>query len=109
MGGRFESNDSRLARWRSIFSSISARDFGSEAPKSLADIELKIDRHLASLLSFDSNLPPMPSLRLIQAPVFHGYSLSVWIEFEHNPGVDALSQALATGPIEVREGDEEPP
>jgi aspartate-semialdehyde dehydrogenase len=82
---------------------------GSEAPKSLADIELKIERHLASLLSFDSNSPPMPSLRLIQAPVFHGYSMSVWLEFEQNPGVEALAKALASDAIEVRRADQESP
>src|SRR5207302_1049120 len=83
--------------------------FGSEAPKSLAEIELKIERHLASLLAFDSNPPPMPSLRLIQVPVFHGYSMSVWIEFEQNPGVEALSEALASDAIDVRRADQESP
>ncbi len=32
---------------------------------------------------------PMPSLRLIQAPVFHGHSFSVWVEFEENPGAES--------------------
>jgi aspartate-semialdehyde dehydrogenase len=83
--------------------------FGSEAPKSLAEIELKIERHLASLLAFDSNPPPMPSLRLIQAPVFHGYSISIWIEFEQNPSVEALSKTLASEAVEVRSADGESP
>jgi aspartate-semialdehyde dehydrogenase len=51
----------------------------------------------------------MPSLRLIQAPVFHGYSFSAWVEFEANPGVDALESSLATSSIEVRGRDFEPP
>lgn len=83
--------------------------FGSEAPKSLADIELKIERHLATLLSFDANPPPMPSLRLIQAPVFHGYSISVWAEFEQNPGVEVLAKALESEVIDVRRADQESP
>ena len=51
----------------------------------------------------------MPSLRLIQAPVFHGYSMSAWVEFESNPGVEAIESALVAGPIEVRSGEFEPP
>ncbi len=81
--------------------------YGSEAPLSLDEIELKIDRHLASLLA--ANGAPMPSLRLIQAPVFHGYSISAWVEFEESPGMDAIFQALASANIDVRTKDHEPP
>jgi aspartate-semialdehyde dehydrogenase len=81
--------------------------YGSEAPLSLEEIELKIDRHLASLLAASG--APMPSLRLIQAPVFHGYSISVWLEFEENPGMDRVFQALGSSNIDVRTKDHEPP
>ncbi len=81
--------------------------FGSDAPLSLEDIEQKIDRHLASLLA--SSGAPMPSLRLIQAPVFHGYSISAWVEFEESPGTDAIFQALASANIDIRTRDHEPP
>lgn len=82
--------------------------FGSESPHSIEEIELKIDRNLATLLA-GAGAVTMPSLRLIQAPVFHGYSMSVWSEFEENPGRDAIVQALASGKIDLRAGDEEPP
>jgi aspartate-semialdehyde dehydrogenase len=81
--------------------------YGAEAPLSLDAIEQKIDRHLASLLA--SSGAAMPSLRLIQAPVFHGYSISVWVEFDQNPGMDAIFQALASSNIDVRTADHEPP
>ena len=86
-------------------------EYGSEAPLSLEEIELKIDRHLASLLasSDKDGGAPMPSLRLMQAPVFHGYSISVWIEFEENPGMDRIFQALGSSNIDVRTKDHEPP
>jgi len=85
--------------------------YGSEAPLSLQEIELKIDRHLASLLasSDEEGGAPMPSLRLFQAPVFHGYSISVWLEFEENPGMGAIFQALGSSNIDVRTEDHEPP
>ena len=87
--------------------------YGEEAPVSLDSAELRIERHLATLLSrsagLHNTLPPMPSLRLIQAPVFHGYSLSLWVEFEENPGVEAVESALADERIDVRGSDAEPP
>jgi aspartate-semialdehyde dehydrogenase len=81
--------------------------YGSDAPLSIEEIELKIDRHLASLLAASG--APMPSLRLMQAPVFHGYSISAWIEFEENPGMDSIFQALGSPHIDVRTRDLEPP
>ena len=51
----------------------------------------------------------MPSLRLVQAPVFHGYSISAWVEFEGNPGVEAIESGLVESLIEVRGAEVEPP
>jgi aspartate-semialdehyde dehydrogenase len=81
--------------------------YGEESPLSLDEIEQKIDRHLASLLGPLS--VPIPSLRLIQAPVFHGHSISVWVEFEDNLGTGAIFQALGSPNIDVRTRDHEPP
>jgi len=83
-------------------------EYGSDSRHSLSNVELKIERDLASLLAADGNIP-MPSLRVIHAPVFHGYSLSVWVEFEENPGMEAISSALQAGNIDLRTGDLEPP
>jgi aspartate-semialdehyde dehydrogenase len=82
--------------------------FGTEARPRLDQIEACIDRHLATLLLISSHAP-MPSLRLLQAPVFHGYSFSAWIEFEASPEIEELEQALASAQIEVRTAGEEPP
>jgi aspartate-semialdehyde dehydrogenase len=85
--------------------------YGDEAPVPLEDAELRIERHLATLLALpgEGHDAPMPSLRLLQAPVFHGYSFSAWVEFESNPGVDTLETSLATDSIEVRSIDVSPP
>ncbi len=82
--------------------------YGSDSPHSLNAIELKIERHLASLLA-SAGFAPMPSLRLIQAPVFHGYSLSVWVEFEKAPAIKAIEKALNASHIDVRGAEHEPP
>jgi aspartate-semialdehyde dehydrogenase len=85
--------------------------YGDDAPVPLEQAELRIERHLASLLALpgEGTHAPMPSLRLIQAPVFHGYSFSAWVEFADSPELDALESSLSVDSIEVRGGDFEPP
>jgi len=80
--------------------------YGEEAEEPLEGIEHRVERHLASLLAAWDGIP-MPSVRVIQAPVFHGHSFSVWVEFEENPGVEALHRALDGDGIDLR--PDEPP
>ena len=82
--------------------------WGDEASQSLADIELRIERHLTSLLGLKSPVP-LPSLRLVQAPVFHGYSFSVWVQFAVTPNTETIASALSSASIDVRSADQEPP
>jgi aspartate-semialdehyde dehydrogenase len=81
--------------------------YGEEAPSTLEESELRIERHLATLLS-NSSRAPMPSIRLIQAPVFHGYSISLWVEFESSVTPGMIEQALSGEPVDLRTGDLEP-
>ena len=80
--------------------------YGEEALEPLESIEQRVEKHLASLLAAWPGVP-MPSVRLIQAPVFHGHSISAWVEFEENPGADSLAKALAAAGLDVR--PEDPP
>lgn len=80
--------------------------YGEEALEPLGEIEHRIERHTASLLSRWPGLP-MPSLRLVQAPVFHGHSFSVWVEFDADVTTEALASALASHSVDVR--PDEPP
>jgi aspartate-semialdehyde dehydrogenase len=82
--------------------------WGGDVTPSLADVELRIEGHLATLLGFGSPVP-MPSLRLIQAPVFHAYSFSVWVRFASPANVETLASELSSTDIDVRNGDMEPP
>jgi aspartate-semialdehyde dehydrogenase len=85
--------------------------YGEEAAVPLEETELRIERHLATLLALPGagEGAPMPSLRLVQAPVFHGYSFGAWVEFESNPGLEIVESTLATGAIEVRGSEFEAP
>lgn len=80
--------------------------YGEEALEPLEEIEHRIERHTASLLSRWPGLP-MPSLRLIQAPVFHGHSFSIWVELDVDVTAEALTRALASHSVDVRA--DEPP
>lgn len=82
--------------------------YGAEAVINLEDIEALMDRHLATLLSRHDGVP-MPSLRLVQAPVFHGHSFSLWLEFERSISAEDFAQALKSADTDVREGEEEVP
>ncbi len=85
--------------------------YGEEAPGKLSAIEQRIEHHVAAILSRRANgrVVPMPSLRLVQVPVFHGYSLSIWVEFENDVVAAEIAEALASAQIEVRAQDEEAP
>jgi aspartate-semialdehyde dehydrogenase len=78
--------------------------YGEEALEPLDSIEQRVERHLASLLAFWPGVP-MPSLRVIQAPVFHGHSFSVWAEFESAPDAGVISRELARRGVDVRPDD----
>lgn len=81
--------------------------WGDDAPISLASVESRIEDELASLAG-PLGLTPS-SVRLVQAPVFHSYVMSVWLRFE-SAGMDAgaISKALAEAGFEVRDNDVEP-
>lgn len=84
--------------------------YGEDAPEQLQVVEQRIERHLASLLAASgSRAAPMPSLRVSQAPVFHGYSLSLWVEMEKRPDVPEIEECLAAPHIEVRSAEFDAP
>jgi len=85
--------------------------FGEDAKLSLADIERKIYAHtvfLATQLKAQAAVAQM-SLRLLQAPVFHGYSISLYVEFAAKVDRASVEEALACAQIEVRALGEEAP
>jgi aspartate-semialdehyde dehydrogenase len=85
--------------------------FGEQAEPALEVAEQRIEKHLATLLGRLAGTVsiPMPSLRLIQAPVFHGYSASVWVEFTTPISVERITEGLVSAQIEVRAADQEVP
>ena len=102
----FQKLEKKIFDAQAAFNLLSA--YGEDAPRHLESIELRIESNLATLMSWGP-LAPMPSLRLVQAPVFHGYSFPVWVEFEKSPHLKTLAVSLSGDGIDVRSENEEPP
>jgi aspartate-semialdehyde dehydrogenase len=80
--------------------------FGEDAAAQPAASQTRMERHLTRLLP--PRRVPIPSLRLLHAPVFHGYGASIWIEFESRPAVEHLEKELEAAGVDVRRATMEP-
>ena len=81
-------------------------ELGEEAKVKLAVTEQRIRRHYAGL---SNGRLPVPALQMVQAPVFHGYVLSMLVELEEAATVDEVEAALAGDHIDVVGGESDPP
>jgi aspartate-semialdehyde dehydrogenase len=75
-------------------------------------VEQRIEMHLATTLARKAQsgrAVPMPSIRVIQAPVFHGYSFSAWVQFESKPELKEINESLVSQSIEFRSAEQEVP
>jgi aspartate-semialdehyde dehydrogenase len=80
--------------------------YGKKSQPALDSVEARISRHYRKIAG---DAAPRPSLTLLQAPIFHGYSLSVFLEMEGAVDVTALSQALAGDHVAIPGADEDSP
>lgn len=81
--------------------------WGDDAPVSLVSVQSRIEDELTTLTG-PLGLRP-PSIKLVHAPVFHSYVMSVWLRFESaRADAEAVSKALAEAGFEVRGNDVEP-
>jgi len=80
-------------------------DLGEDAPLRLPQIADTITTHFLALSN--SELPEL-ALQLLQVPVFHGYTSSIFLEFDQPVSSPAIAKALAGGRIEVATGADLP-
>ncbi|HWP83652.1 MAG TPA: Asd/ArgC dimerization domain-containing protein [Terriglobia bacterium] len=71
---------------------------GPEARPTLREIQERIARHTAALLRPGVS---QPSMRLVQAPVFHGYSFSCWLELAEPLEPPEIAAAMQGEPFTV--------
>ncbi len=79
---------------------------GEGAGQSLIDAEEKIAFQLRALLG---GICPLPALSLIQAPIFHSHSFSVYVEFDRVVSIEQVERALTCEQLTVRKAGDEPP
>jgi aspartate-semialdehyde dehydrogenase len=81
-------------------------ELGEAAKVKLGVTEKRIRRHYAGLS--DGRLPVL-ALQMVQAPVFHGYVLSMLVELGEAATVNEVEGALAGDPIDLVSGESDPP
>lgn len=80
--------------------------YGKTSPHTLESIEGRIASHLRHLLNGHA---PVPALMLVQAPVFHAYTFSIYIELEKNTSLGDFAQAIAGEHVEIARSPDEMP
>lgn len=79
--------------------------YGKKSPTALDSVEERIGRHYRKIAG---EAAPEPSLFLLQAPIFHGYALAVYVEMDSAVDIAALSLALAGDHVVIAAADESP-
>jgi len=80
--------------------------YGQKSQPSLDSVEARVLRHYKKIAGDEA---PQPSLMLLQAPIFHGHALAVFLEMENAPDLAALSQALAGDHVTIPAPEEDSP
>lgn len=80
--------------------------YGQKSQPALDSVEDRISRHYQKIAG-DGAL--LPSVLLLQAPIFHGHALAVFLEMGSPVDVETLSRALAGDHIVIPGPDEDPP
>jgi aspartate-semialdehyde dehydrogenase len=81
--------------------------FGDAAKASIEQNELRLEKHLVTLLG--PLHVPLPSVKVVHAPVFHGYCAQVWLEFDARPSPADLEALLEQRGFDVRTSALDPP
>jgi aspartate-semialdehyde dehydrogenase len=80
--------------------------YGDKSLPSLVSVEDRIQHHFRALVG---NKVAVPSLMLLQAPIFHGHGFSIYLEYDQPTKLDALVTALTGEHVDVLQSGEEFP
>ena len=100
----FQSIPTQVYDVQVAFNTVAA--FGEAAKISLAESEARVRRHYALLSG--GRLPQL-SLQLIHAPVFHGHTFSIAVEYERPVTLEQIEATLSAPHLEVILGDADAP
>jgi aspartate-semialdehyde dehydrogenase len=80
--------------------------YGEQSAPSLQDVEKRIGKHYQRIAGKDA---PVPSLLLVQAPIFHGHAFVVHAELGAVADLERLSQAVSGDHVHVVQPAEDSP
>ncbi len=83
--------------------------YGENIVPTLESVERRIAGHFRRILGDAASSVPVPSLMLMQAPVFHSYAFAVYLELEKTMAVGDFEQALAGDHFSVTHTAEDSP
>src|SRR5580658_6938325 len=65
--------------------------YGERSLPALAIVESRVLKHFKKIAGKDA---PLPSVLLVQAPIFHGHAFAIHVELEQTADVESISRAL---------------
>jgi aspartate-semialdehyde dehydrogenase len=80
--------------------------YGQKSQPALDSIEARVLRHYQKIAGADAT---QPSVLLLQAPIFHGYALALFLEMEQPVDLKTLTQTLAGDHVAIPGADEDSP
>jgi len=80
--------------------------YGQKSQPPLDSVEARVLRHYQQIAGASA---PNPALLLVQAPIFHGHALALFLETAQKVGVQDLSLALAGDHIVIPGAEDDPP
>jgi aspartate-semialdehyde dehydrogenase len=80
--------------------------YGEQSVQALAAIERRVLKHYQRIAGKGA---PLPSLLMVQAPIFHGYAFTLHVEMEKAVEIDAISKALSGEHVTITGLAEESP
>ncbi|MGC2109360.1 MAG: Asd/ArgC dimerization domain-containing protein [Candidatus Korobacteraceae bacterium] len=80
--------------------------YGEKSLPSLSSVESRIVRHFQMIVQ---GKVEVPSLMLLQAPIFHGHAFSLYIELESPAQIEELTAAISGEHVDVLQATEESP
>jgi len=82
------------------------RRYGAEAQPSVESVERRIVKHYRQIAGPDA---PMPAVALLQAPVFHGHALSLYLEMSEPMAYGDVANALGGEHVQLARGADPTP
>jgi aspartate-semialdehyde dehydrogenase len=80
--------------------------FGENSPNKLASISERLASHYKKITN---GRLPLPSMQILQAPIFHGHAMSLNLQFDRAADVAQISRALTGDHIAVIRSSEDAP